>query len=315
MTSTARVETSGFRHEAALYHGPRDLVGTLLPFLREGVARREAVLLALPAAHLDVVRLALGADASRVAFLDMCEVGANPGRILGEWRRFVERNAGAPGIRGVGEPAWPGRRGEELEECRLHESLLNVAFDGGPSWRLLCPYDADALPSEVVDDVSLTHPGLPETGRSREYGGHAYARRCFERPLPPAPGVLDEIPFGPRDLTGVRAVVRRICEQPGLPAACVDDLALAVHELATNSVAHGGGTGVLRAWTRPDALVLEVSDSGVIADVLVGRGPAPRLADGGRGVWLVHQLCDLVQVRSSSAGTVVRLYTWLPHAG
>jgi hypothetical protein len=28
-------------------------------------------------------------------------------------------------------------------------------------------------------------------------------------------------------------------------------------------------------------------------------------------VWLVNQLCDLVQVRSSEDGTVVRLYTWL----
>ena len=27
----------------------------------------------------------------------------------------------------------------------------------------------------------------------------------------------------------------------------------------------------------------------------------------GRGLWLVHQLCDLVQLRTSATGTVVRM--------
>jgi hypothetical protein len=33
-------------------------------------------------------------------------------------------------------------------------------------------------------------------------------------------------------------------------------------------------------------------------------------ADGqpyGRGLWIANQLCDLVQIRSSAAGTVVRM--------
>ena len=33
--------------------------------------------------------------------------------------------------------------------------------------------------------------------------------------------------------------------------------------------------------------------------------------EGGRGLFLVHQLCDLVQLRSSPSGTTVRLFTWL----
>ena len=54
-------------------------------------------------------------------------------------------------------------------------------------------------------------------------------------------------------------------------------------------------------------LAAEVRDHGRIVDPLVGRQrPAPYEL-GGRGVWLANQLCDLVQVRSSAAGTVVRL--------
>ena len=33
--------------------------------------------------------------------------------------------------------------------------------------------------------------------------------------------------------------------------------------------------------------------------------------DGGRGLWMVNQLCDLVELRSGDMGTVVRIHTWL----
>jgi anti-sigma regulatory factor (Ser/Thr protein kinase) len=85
---------------------------------------------------------------------------------------------------------------------------------------------------------------------------------------------------------------------------------LAVDELACNSVEHGGGRGTLRTWTDPAAVVFEVSDPGVIEDPLVGRGTVEPLADGGRGIWMANQLCDLVQVRSSASGTTVRLHSW-----
>jgi hypothetical protein len=45
----------------------------------------------------------------------------------------------------------------------------------------------------------------------------------------------------------------------------------------------------------------------VIDDPLAGRERPAGLHDGGRGLWMVNHLCDLVQVRSSPAGTVVRL--------
>jgi hypothetical protein len=37
------------------------------------------------------------------------------------------------------------------------------------------------------------------------------------------------------------------------------------------------------------------------------RRPAPN-QDGGRGLWLANQLCDLVQIRSFPSGTTVRMH-------
>jgi len=70
----------------------------------------------------------------------------------------------------------------------------------------------------------------------------------------------------------------------------------------------GGGGGTLRVWREPDAVVCEVRDRGFIRDPLVGRMAPPIEQYGGRGLWIVNQLCDLVQIRSAPSGTVVRVH-------
>jgi anti-sigma regulatory factor (Ser/Thr protein kinase) len=88
----------------------------------------------------------------------------------------------------------------------------------------------------------------------------------------------------------------------------IEELVLAVDELATNSIRHGGGSGTLRCWREGEALLCEVQDRGWIDAPLVGRRRPDPEASSGRGVWLANQLCDLVQIRSSSTGTVVRVH-------
>jgi anti-sigma regulatory factor (Ser/Thr protein kinase) len=298
-------------HQAILYDGLHGLVPAVLPFIREGIRRGEPVLVALLPDRLEAVEAALGADATRVDFVDMGELGANPACIIPEWRRFLE-DAGDEGpVRGVGEPAWHGRRDVELEEAALHEALLNVAFDEGPAWQLVCPYDVSTLPAAVIEQAVRSHPVAHGSGLDVRYAGSEHALALFGSPLPPAPPSAEVFEFGPHDLSGLRSLVSGLARQAGVPRPAADDIVLAAHELATNSVVHGGGTGRLRSWTEPGAFVVEVSDAGVIDDPLVGRDLLMELAENGRGVWMANQLCDLVQVRSGVAGTVVRLFSWL----
>ena len=86
------------------------------------------------------------------------------------------------------------------------------------------------------------------------------------------------------------------------------DLVLAVHEVAVNSVRHGGGTGELLVWRDGARVVCEIRDRGVIAHPLADRLSAPPYASGGRGLWLANAICELVQIRSVPDGTVVRLH-------
>ena len=313
MQHTSRTEQqrrAGFDHEAVFYEGLDGLVSAVLPFIREGVGRGEPVLVALRAPGLDAVERALGPDAIRVDFVDMGELGANPACIIPEWRRFLEDTAGEGPVRGVGEPLWAGRREVEMQEVLLHEALVNLAFEHESGARMLCAYDLDVVSADVVEDLARTHSVASGAAVPAGGSGPEQAHRLFSSPLPPAPADADTVPFGRDDLAGLRAVVGRLAEADGVPRGAADDLVLAAHELATNSVVHGSGGGVLRSWSEADAFVVEVSDLGVIEDPLVGRDLLDELSENGRGIWMANQLCDLVQVRSGPAGTVVRLYAW-----
>jgi anti-sigma regulatory factor (Ser/Thr protein kinase) len=299
-----------FSHEVVFYSGPRDLERTVVPFIREGIALREPVLVAMVPMKLDIVERALGPDAVRVDFVDMAELGANPACIIPEWRRFLDDTRDSGSVRGVGEPIWAGRREAELDEAELHEGLLNLAFDDGPGWRLLCPYDVTALPARIVDEAMRNHPvvrGRREVG----YAGHDHALDAFTAPLAPRPTHAVRHHFAGVEIAGVRRQVRAACREVGLAPSRADDLMLAAHELATNSVVHGGGHGEVAIWREPGALVVEVSDSGTIEDPLVGRGLLDLQSENGRGIWMANQLCELVQVRSGPHGTQVRLWAWL----
>ena len=58
-------------------------------------------------------------------------------------------------------------------------------------------------------------------------------------------------------------------------------------------------------------MICDVVDHGTIRDPLAGRLPAGATATQGRGLWLINQLCDLVQIRSSETSNVVRMHMQL----
>jgi anti-sigma regulatory factor (Ser/Thr protein kinase) len=303
----------GYRHEAFLWSGLDELLARTVPFVADAVRQEEPVMVAVIDEHWQPMRAALGPVADRVVHVDMARLGHNPARIIPAWREFVDRHATGRPLRGIGEPIWAGRRDVELVECQIHEAMLNVALPPRTPLWLMCPYDARALPDDVLAEARRSHPvvtGDATAHAAAGYAGWGHLQDLCTRALGPAGAGVRELPFGPGELSLVRAHVARAATAR-LGRARAADLALAVNELAANSLDHGGGAGVLRVWSEPGSLVCEVQDAGRITDPLVGRH-SPRIDQPrGRGVWMVHQLCDLVQIRSTTAGTVVRVHTWL----
>jgi anti-sigma regulatory factor (Ser/Thr protein kinase) len=304
---------SDFRHTALLYAGGDGFLSGTVPFVREGLEREEPVLVMVPGRRIEALRSALGPDAGEVHFADMAEVGANPARIIPAWRRFVsERARQGSDLRGIGEPIWAGRSDDELVECQRHEALLNVAFGEGDPIDLLCPYDTLALPEHVIEEARRSHPTVCSSGAapyaSAEYLGPEHAAAPFSAPLPPPPESAAELGFDRETLDAVRALIVLQARDAGLSSRRSEDLMLAVNELASNSIEHGGGHGTLRIWHGPAGVVAEVADRGRIDRPLAGRERPAHDQVGGHGLWLVNQLCDLMQMRTYDAGSVVRVH-------
>jgi anti-sigma regulatory factor (Ser/Thr protein kinase) len=161
------------------------------------------------------------------------------------------------------------------------------------------------LDDSVVHEACCSHPTV------NEQPSHAFraAERLlapFESPLPPPPAQARLLGFELDTIGDARRLTRQCAAE--LEPERVDDLVLAVTELAANSIRHGGGRGILRIWHDGDTLVCEVRDRGRIRDPLAGRHVPDAEWVGGRGLWIANSLCDLVQVRSTAQGTAVRLH-------
>jgi anti-sigma regulatory factor (Ser/Thr protein kinase) len=301
-----------FHHEALFYAGHDDFVGRCRAFVEEGLERGEPVLVMVGQHKLELLREGLGERAAAVHFEDMEVLGRNPARIIPAWARFVAdhaANGGSRGMRGIGEPIWADRRPDELEECQLHESLINLAFAAADSFRLVCPYDTAALPGDVIAEARRSHPVLSHDGELApcgDYCGIDNVAARFSAPLADPPPEAEEHTVRLGGLRDARGIVRRHALAAGLGARC-DDFVLAVNEVLSNSLRHADDDGTLRVWEEPDGLVCEVRDRGHIAEPLIGR-EEPALGQlGGHGIWLVNLVCDLVQVRSSPDGSTIRM--------
>ena len=295
-----------------MYADEDEFLAGIVPFVRDGVWAGEPVLVAVGPDRATALQAELGTEDEGVQFIDMPALGRNPARIIPAWRDFVdEHGAGGRPLRGIGEPIWPGRTPAELVECHHHESLLNLAFAGTPAFRLLCPYDTGGLDADVVEEALRTHPHVAAGGtscRSSAYLGPERAPSPFEGALPAPAEEPEQLDFGGDEVRFVRAFVSEWAVASGLSADRTMDLVLAVSEVATNSVVHAGGSGKLQAWQENGSLMCEVQDNGRLQHPLAGRERPAAGQTSGRGLWLANHVCDLVQLRTSPSGNVVRLH-------
>lgn len=310
MTSAAALATRphAFRHDALFYDGAEQFHAGVSAFIADAVDAGEPVLVVASADKID--RLGKVASSDMVELADMAEVGRNPGRIIPAWRAFVDAHPSAT-VRGVGEPIPPDRHADEIDEYQHLEALLNVAFAAADAFWLRCPYDVGALDHAVVEGARRTHPFVVEgdrDGASATYLGTDGVPAVLDTPLPEPPDTAGGFTLRPGRLDQLRSFVRDRALAAGLGPRRADDLVLAVNEVASNSLLYAGGGADVRIW-QDRALVCEVHDTGVMTDPLIGRLIPGVEEHDTRGIWIVNQVCDFVQVRSSpDGGTVVRLH-------
>jgi anti-sigma regulatory factor (Ser/Thr protein kinase) len=297
----------GLTHLAFFYRGQAEYLARIQAFARDGRDHAEPLFVAVPRDKARLVRTQLGADYGEVSYGDMAKLGRNPGRIIPAVRAFAESHPGRR-VRYVCEPVWPGRSAAETCEATRHEALINLAFSSTPV-SIMCPYDAAGLAPAALLEARCTHPAVLLNGQphsSADFAGPGLLPPECDRPLPAPPGYARTLSYG-SDLRPVRRLVTAYASSVGLPPDRAADLVLAVSEIAANTLRHASGDGLLRVWHTEHEVLCQVEDHGWITDPLAGQRRRPA-DEPGHGLWVVHQVCDLVEMRTGEAGTTVRLH-------
>jgi anti-sigma regulatory factor (Ser/Thr protein kinase) len=301
-------------HDALLYDEPAQLADLAVPFMLDGLAAGDAVVVATGAATASVLRDAVGADAG-VHILDRGDVyrARTPSAITTFRRLADERSAGgARRVRVVGEVDF-GPTEREWLEWQRYESVINKALADWPLWGL-CVFDTRALPDPVLESARYTHTAvLTPAGRlpNDEYVPPADYLRGLPVPVEPLMAGRPRLwAQDVEDFIGLRHAVAAELATVDAPRDVIEDFLLAVDEMTSNALRHGKPPVGLRLWAGGDRIVCSIDDQGPgLADPFAGYGPAhgEDLSRGGMGLWLARQLCDHVDLTQDDDGAHVRL--------
>ena len=310
-----------FVHQALIYGSEQEFVAAALPFVEQGTKAGEAVLVAVQERNLDALRQRLSPD-SAVELRTVEQWYENPSRTREKFAAWVAAHRNGHRVRLIGEPPWPLSSEPRIREWARHESVLNVAFDGLPL-TFICPYDARVLPDSVLEHARRTHPeicapsGVIESDRYADPQAYCRQLNGEGRVREGRPAV--EADLASVDLSLVRRLVESEARGAGLEEDRVADLVLAVNEIATNALVHGGPPASIRVWRRGDGeeeIVFDVRDGGAgVADPLAGQLRPDAGRGRGWGLWIARMVADAVEIRSVAGGSGVSVHAAVSGSG
>jgi two-component system nitrate/nitrite response regulator NarL len=179
----------GCRHEALVYSSADELVAATVPFLRQGLARNEDVLVVLQEAGRTVLQEALGEDAEPIEFADALAWYRSPEHAFQGYSRYIDDRfeRGAHRVRVVAEVVWPESSATvDVAKWKRYEAGISSAMASLPV-SFICAYDTRELSADIISDAQRTHPVLRTTVGSRpsaRYSEPATFVRGLERRVP-----------------------------------------------------------------------------------------------------------------------------------
>lgn len=306
-------------HDALLYDSPEHLASIVVPFLKDGLSRGDVVVLATSGPAGRLLHDAVDGDPRMVLLDRSTTYRSRTPTALTSFRQLGDRRPESSAqVRVVGEIDF-GPTPRQWPEWQRYEAVLN-RYMHAALWGL-CIFDTQRLPQLLLDTAMQTHPhlatvsGRVANARFTEPGRYL---RSLQIPAEPLEATMPSLWITDvRDFAGLRRSVAR--ELAALPDPdLVGDFLLAMDEMTSNAVRHGGPPVSLRLWLAPDRVVCSIGDAGSgWDDPFAGYGPAhgSDLSRGGMGLWLARQLCDHVDVTSDGhdgSGVRIRLTTYLP---
>ena len=161
--SKATIAPRLFEHRALSYGSCDEYLAGAVPFLSAGIEQSHCLLAVTTEPKMKLLRDALGAGAEQVEFTDWADWYLSPMEALHRYHAFVEDRfqAGAIWIRIVADAGWSGRSPAEIGAWTRYESMVNLVFAPSPV-TIVCSYDTQLFPAEVIAEASCTHPHLAQ---------------------------------------------------------------------------------------------------------------------------------------------------------
>jgi anti-sigma regulatory factor (Ser/Thr protein kinase) len=299
-------------HEALFYGSTQGLVAEAAPFLREGLAAGDDVVLICAEDNNRAVAEQL--DDDRIIFLPREDVYQKAVTAVEYLRDFMRSRVdeGSDQVRLVGQVDF-GSGTRAWDEWRRFEALCNHALAPYPLWSL-CAYDTGGLPAPAVATGKITHPYVRDGACRRTNPSYVDPAEVLRRPPLHVEPLPDDAPTTAisdvHDLSGLHHQVHDLLVTGRLESEKVDDLVLVVNELATNGVRHGIPPVNVRIWLTERRVVCTVVDHGPgFEDPFIGYlpGGGEDLPEGQFGLWLARRLCDQLMIDRTSEGFQVTL--------
>jgi anti-sigma regulatory factor (Ser/Thr protein kinase) len=295
----------------------------LMPALRENLDRDAPVLMVVGADTERLVRAELGASSNRLEWADTSAYHQRLGFTFESFRNYLAtQHAARRRVHVVAEPDLSAGVSRDIPFDRAaaymsFEAMCNSAY-AGFGCPITCIYDSRRQPDRIIENVRVVHDH--EVTADGDVVNHRHVppaeflagRNDVPLPAPPRLTDLDVELRRPDDLGDLARAVASWAGSREFADLAVDDVVIAVVEVATNGLVHGVPPVRVRAWWQGGTLVTQVDDAGgrplpaLAGYVAPGMNPAT-----GRGLWLARQLADVVSVHTEESVTSVRLH--FPH--
>jgi anti-sigma regulatory factor (Ser/Thr protein kinase) len=300
----------GHFHEAGFYASDAEFAALIVPFVEEGVAAGEPVIIGYDDRKASLLRSWL-ADPSAVEFVGDQSLYATPAGAIATYRRLFEFHLamGAEQIRIAGDVPHPGNGGR-FEGWDRYECAINTVWQKMPVWGL-CLYDTSTASQTVLDIVERTHPRLVSPSGQRRASENYQEAPVFEglpRPPDPLEATIPIVELTDRPAADTRHALAQI-GRSRISNTTLTDLIIGSSEAVSNALRYGQPPVTVRIWVAPGRIVVSVHDTGPgPADPLAGLTPAADSAPNpGLGLWVMHQLDVDTAIIYAGDGFTVRL--------
>jgi anti-sigma regulatory factor (Ser/Thr protein kinase) len=296
-----------FQHDLVLHAGPEALVDMMVPFVRDGAAAGDTILVVGEPEFVDEMLSAVP-DVDGIQALPERSRERFPGRDLHRFQQSLSAlDTAEASVRVVNQ--MPTMTAHQWHEWRRYEAVANDVLAPYRVWGT-CAYDTDVLDDAMLEDLTASHAHVrTAAGRSpSERFAHLddHIEDYLDLPPHPIEATAPQLSLHEPSVHAARHAVKDVATAAGLAPESVQAAMLAVTETVTNGTVHGRTPVALRAWTEGTRLTVSVTDAGPGPDPLVGLRPVPLDSPSGRGMWILHQLLSDLNHRRHRDGYTVR---------